>query len=46
MVSPHPMAKGCCADAADLLAEAATAAGAPDGVIQVVGSRPCGWSRR
>jgi len=36
VVSPHPMAKGCCVDAAMLLAEAATAAGAPDGVIQVV----------
>ena len=36
VVSPHPMAKGCCIDAADLLAEAAAAAGAPDGVIQVV----------
>jgi len=36
VVSPHPMAKGCCTDAADLLAEAAVAAGAPDGVIQVV----------
>ena len=36
VVSPHPMAKGCCTEAADLLAEAATAAGAPDGVIQVV----------
>jgi acetaldehyde dehydrogenase / alcohol dehydrogenase len=36
VVSPHPMAKGCCADAADLLAGAAAEAGAPDGVIQVV----------
>ena len=36
VVSPHPMAKGCCVEAADLLAEAAIAAGAPDGVIQVV----------
>ncbi len=36
VVSPHPMAKGCCVDAAQLLAQAATAAGAPDGVIQVV----------
>ncbi len=34
--SPHPAAKACSADAADLLAEAARAAGAPDGVIQVV----------
>lgn len=37
VVSPHPMARACCADAARLLAEAAEAAGAPDGVIQVVG---------
>ncbi len=36
VVSPHPMAKACCADAARLLAEAAGSAGAPDGVIQVV----------
>jgi acetaldehyde dehydrogenase/alcohol dehydrogenase len=36
VVSPHPMARDCCADAARLLAEAATGAGAPDGVIQVV----------
>src|SRR6266568_3888994 len=36
VVSPHPMAKGCCTDAADLLAEVAAAAGAPDGIIQVV----------
>src|SRR5262249_9347820 len=36
VVSPHPMAKGCCTDAADLLAEAAIAAGAPDGAVQVV----------
>ena len=36
VVSPHPMAKGCCTDAAGLLAEAAAGAGAPDGVIQVV----------
>lgn len=36
VVSPHPMAKGCCTDAARLLASAATEAGAPDGVIQVV----------
>ena len=36
VVSPHPMAKECCADAARTLAEAAVAAGAPDGVIQVV----------
>jgi acetaldehyde dehydrogenase/alcohol dehydrogenase len=36
VVSPHPMARACCADAARLLAEAAESAGAPDGVIQVV----------
>ena len=36
VVSPHPFAKGCCADACRVLAEAAVAAGAPDGVIQVV----------
>jgi acetaldehyde dehydrogenase / alcohol dehydrogenase len=36
VVSPHPMAQGCCADAARLLAATATEAGAPDGVIQVV----------
>jgi acetaldehyde dehydrogenase / alcohol dehydrogenase len=36
VVSPHPMAQDCCADAARLLAAAATEAGAPDGTIQVV----------
>lgn len=36
VISPHPLAKGCCADAARTLAEAAAAAGAPDGVVQVV----------
>jgi len=36
VVSPHPFAKDVCADAARTLAEAAVAAGAPDGVIQVV----------
>jgi acetaldehyde dehydrogenase / alcohol dehydrogenase len=36
VISPHPMARECCADAARVLADAATAAGAPDGVIQVV----------
>jgi acetaldehyde dehydrogenase / alcohol dehydrogenase len=36
VLSPHPLARECCADAARTLAEAATAAGAPDGVIQVV----------
>jgi acyl-CoA reductase-like NAD-dependent aldehyde dehydrogenase len=34
--SPHPMAKKCCFDAAMMLADAAHAAGAPDGVIQCV----------
>jgi acetaldehyde dehydrogenase / alcohol dehydrogenase len=36
VISPHPLARECCADAARVLAEAAVAAGAPDGVIQVV----------
>ncbi len=36
VISPHPMAKVVCAQAARLLAEAAVAAGAPDGVIQYV----------
>lgn len=36
IISPHPQAKACCADAARLLAEAAKAAGAPDGAIQVI----------
>jgi len=36
VVSPHPMAQGCCIDAARLLADVATDAGAPDGTIQVV----------
>lgn len=36
VVSPHPMARDCCGDAARLLAEAATQAGAPDGAISVV----------
>jgi acyl-CoA reductase-like NAD-dependent aldehyde dehydrogenase len=36
VISPHPMAKGCCTDAARLLAASATEAGAPDGTIQVV----------
>ena len=36
VISPHPMAKDCCGDAARLLAETATRAGAPDGVISVV----------
>ncbi|HEX9526698.1 MAG TPA: aldehyde dehydrogenase family protein [Streptosporangiaceae bacterium] len=36
VVSPHPMARACCADAARLLAEVAESAGAPDGTVQVV----------
>ena len=36
VISPHPYAKACCADAARLLARAAERAGAPDGVIQVI----------
>ncbi|HEX6524254.1 MAG TPA: aldehyde dehydrogenase family protein [Streptosporangiaceae bacterium] len=36
VVSPHPLAKECCADAARTIAAAAVEAGAPDGVIQVV----------
>jgi acetaldehyde dehydrogenase / alcohol dehydrogenase len=36
VLSPHPLAKESCADAAKTLAAAAVAAGAPDGVIQVV----------
>jgi len=36
VISPHPYAKACCADAARTLAKAAVDAGAPDGVVQVV----------
>lgn len=36
VISPHPMAKGVCADAARTLAEAAVAAGAPAGTVQWV----------
>jgi acetaldehyde dehydrogenase / alcohol dehydrogenase len=36
VISPHPLARECCGDAARTLAGAAVAAGAPDGVIQVV----------
>ena len=36
VISPHPMAKACCADAARMLAAAAEQAGAPDGVVQVI----------
>jgi acyl-CoA reductase-like NAD-dependent aldehyde dehydrogenase len=36
VMSPHPFAKDCCADAARVLGDAAVAAGAPDGIVQVV----------
>ncbi len=36
VISPHPFAKDVCADAARALADAAVAAGAPDGIVQVV----------
>lgn len=36
VISPHPMARECCSDAAALLARAAVDAGAPDGVVQCV----------
>jgi acyl-CoA reductase-like NAD-dependent aldehyde dehydrogenase len=36
VLSPHPLARQCCADAARTLAAAAVEAGAPDGVVQVV----------
>jgi acetaldehyde dehydrogenase/alcohol dehydrogenase len=36
VLSPHPFAKECCADAARMLGAAAVEAGAPDGVVQVV----------
>src|SRR6201981_1996898 len=36
VISPHPQARECCAAAARTLEHAAGAAGAPDGVIQVV----------
>ncbi|MFT3671917.1 aldehyde dehydrogenase family protein [Aestuariivirga sp.] len=36
ILSPHPQAKDCCADAVRTLADAARAAGAPDGCIQVI----------
>jgi len=36
VVAPHPRAKQCSADAARLLADAAVAAGAPEGVVQVI----------
>lgn len=36
VISPHPQAAACCADAARTLERAAVAAGAPDAIIQVV----------
>lgn len=36
VISPHPAARECCAAVVDCLTEAAEAAGAPKGVIQVV----------
>ncbi len=36
VISPHPQARECCADAARTLEQAAVAAGAPDGIVQVV----------
>jgi len=36
ILSPHPGSKGVCSDAAHTLAAAAKAAGAPDGIIQVI----------
>lgn len=36
VVAPHPRAKQCSADAARVLADAAVAAGAPDGIVQVI----------
>ena len=36
VVAPHPRAKLCSTDAARVLAEAAVAAGAPDGIVQVI----------
>jgi acetaldehyde dehydrogenase / alcohol dehydrogenase len=36
VISPHPLARECCTDAARVLGDAAVAAGAPDGVVQVV----------
>ncbi len=36
VISPHPFARESCADAAKVLGQAAVAAGAPDGVVQVV----------
>ena len=36
VISPHPFAKGVCVEAARTMADAAVAAGAPDGCVQVV----------
>ena len=36
VISPHPAARACCVDATKNLAEAARAAGAPDGAVQVL----------
>jgi acetaldehyde dehydrogenase/alcohol dehydrogenase len=36
IISPHPMAKRVCVAAARAMADAAVAAGAPDGIIQIV----------
>jgi acyl-CoA reductase-like NAD-dependent aldehyde dehydrogenase len=36
VVAPHPRAKQCSADAARVLADAAVAAGAPDGIVSVI----------
>ncbi|MBB2993609.1 acyl-CoA reductase-like NAD-dependent aldehyde dehydrogenase [Mycolicibacterium iranicum] len=36
VVAPHPRARRCSAEAAQVLAEAAVAAGAPDGIVQVL----------
>ena len=36
IISPHPMAKRVCAEAARVMADAAVRAGAPDGIIQIV----------
>jgi len=40
VVSPHPAAKTCGADAARLLARVAEQSGAPDGIIQVIADPP------
>jgi acyl-CoA reductase-like NAD-dependent aldehyde dehydrogenase len=36
VISPHPAARACCVDAVRTLAQAAEAAGAPEGILQVV----------